>query len=316
MKRLIAIVLVVAGVVGGCSREEARPVRKTCAIVKETVRGIYRLETATMDGTAPRFVSLDVDGLSAPALEATFRAFKDPAAVHLWMPSEKSWILVEHASATNAVSLLLALDAFASDESCTVSLVDVLANYVGTLADVMPAFSSDLKGEVVPEWFVPKVFASFPWLSPQGLDGDILAEIQREVGERQRVRRIVLEGAMAARQVKEKGDEEAAVTLWGEAYRENPRDALLLERLEILERNAKGFLEVGKVLQAMKCYETMILVRPNDPVAVRAFGLCLKKLGREDMAKVILSRADELARSNTTDRASEVNSPEESARNP
>lgn len=305
MKNVAVILLLLACALAGCSREEARPVRKTCAIVKETVRGIYRLETATTDGAVPRFVSLDVEGLSAPALEATFRAFKNPAAVHLWMPSEKSWILVEHASTTNAVSLILALDALASDEACTVSFADVLANYVGTLADVLPAFSSDLKGEVVPEWFVPKAFASFPWLSPEGLDDDVLKEIQREVGERQRVRRIVLEGAMAARQVKEEGDEEGAVALWGAAYRENPRDALLLERLEILERNAKGFLEVGKVLQAMKCYETMILIRPNDPIAVRAFGLCLRKIGRDDMAKVILARAEALALSNATDRAHE-----------
>ena len=62
----------------------------------------------------------------------------------------------------------------------------------------------------------------------------------------------------------------------------------------MLNRNARGFLEVDKVLQAMKCYETIILINPNDAVAVGNFGLCLRKLGRLDMAKEVLARAKEL----------------------
>ena len=44
----------------------------------------------------------------------------------------------------------------------------------------------------------------------------------------------------------------------------------------------------------MKCYETIILINPNDAVAVGNFGLCLRKLGRLDMAKEVLARAKEL----------------------
>ena len=73
----------------------------------------------------------------------------------------------------------------------------------------------------------------------------------------------------------------------------NPRDLFVLERLDRLARNARGFLEVGKVLQAMKCYETMVLVRP-DSRNVRSFGLCLKKIGKLDLAEKVLARADEL----------------------
>ena len=71
----------------------------------------------------------------------------------------------------------------------------------------------------------------------------------------------------------------------------NPNDPLLLERIDNLNRNAKGFLAVGRLLQAMKCYETLVLIRPNDAVAVHNFGMCLKKLGKLDMAEQVLARA-------------------------
>ena len=70
-------------------------------------------------------------------------------------------------------------------------------------------------------------------------------------------------------------------------------DLFVLERLDRLARNARGFLEVGKVLQALKCYETMVLIRP-DAANVRAFGTCLKRIGKLDLAEKVLKRADEL----------------------
>ena len=69
----------------------------------------------------------------------------------------------------------------------------------------------------------------------------------------------------------------------------------LLERIDRLNRNAKGFLEVGKPLQAMKCYETVVLIRPNDPVAIHNFGACLMKIGKRDLAEKILEKAKKLA---------------------
>jgi tetratricopeptide (TPR) repeat protein len=69
----------------------------------------------------------------------------------------------------------------------------------------------------------------------------------------------------------------------------------LLERLDRLDRNAKGFMAVRKVLLAMKCYETMALIRPDDPVALHNFGMCLKKIGKLDLAEKVLERAKKLA---------------------
>ena len=46
----------------------------------------------------------------------------------------------------------------------------------------------------------------------------------------------------------------------------------------------------------MKCYETIILVNPKDAVAIHNFGLCLRKIGKSELAEKVLERARELAK--------------------
>ena len=295
IRRLIAV-LAVAFVVAGCSKnedKEASPIRETCPCVKEAVRGIYRVSHA-LAGATPTFTPVDVEGMSADTLRQKLLALPNPAATQLWIPSEKSWLLVELNTATPRIDLARAMEAVALDSSLSLSFADILANYVGTIDEVLPAFEANLEGDVVPEWFVSRELPSFAWLDAGQVDADIASEVTHRVAAKQETRRLVLRGAMAARRVEAKGDENAATELWAQAFKENPRDTLLNERLEILARNAKGFLEVGKVLPAMKCYETMIRINPNSAPAVRGFGLCLQKIGRLDVAKKVLARADEL----------------------
>lgn len=298
MIRLALAVLVAAVLAAGCSKEpeaeKPQEVRKTCAAVKAAVRGIFRLETAVGRDAKPRMESIDVDGMTAPELRDKFLSFTNAAASHLWMPGEKSWIVVEHQT-TNRVPLAAAMDAVAGDPACAVSFPEIFASYAGTLEEVLPAFSSKLEGEVVPEWFVTKDIPELKWLDVSGVDEDILKPTLQEIRSMQVVRRLVLEGNMSSRQASDKKGEEEATEKWSRAMRRNPNDPMLLERLDILAKNAKGFLEVGKVLQAMKCYETIILVNPKDAGAVRSFGECLGKIGRTDMAKEVLKRAEELA---------------------
>jgi Flp pilus assembly protein TadD len=47
---------------------------------------------------------------------------------------------------------------------------------------------------------------------------------------------------------------------------------------------------------AMKCYETMLNIRPGDAAAAYNFGMCLKKIGKLDLAERVLGRARELMR--------------------
>ena len=90
---------------------------------------------------------------------------------------------------------------------------------------------------------------------------------------------------------------EKAVECWTRAAKRNPNDPMLVERLERLSKNAEVFYRLGKFNQALKCYETLVVVRPNDPAAVSNFGICLQRLGREELANKVLSRAKQLSES-------------------
>lgn len=295
---LAALAVAFAFGVGGCSRESEAPppVRKTCAAVKAAVRAVYRIESAVADGAArPAFTPIDVMGMTADGLKKALSAFPDPASAHLWMPGEQSWVVVQHAPGAR-VSLAKALDAMADDADCTVTLPEAFASYAGTLEEVMPAFANELEGEAVPEWLVPEAVTAIGWFDLSGVDGDIAESVSQEIRSMRNVRREVLKGNMAARAATDRKGEAAACETWARAALRNPNDPLLLERIGRLESNARVFLEAGKVLQAMKCLETAILIQPKNAAAVHNFGLCLKRLGKKDLAEQVLRRAEALSR--------------------
>lgn len=287
VKRL-SLVLLSAAILFGCSKEPEK--RITCKAVKDSVRGIYRIENSVIGGDRPKMAPIDVAGLSAKELERKLKRFRPSA--HLWMPGEDSWLVVEH-TLSNKVSLAQAMDAVAEDGSLYLSLPDVFSSYVGTLEEVMPAFKSELKGEVLPEWFVSRALPPIGWLDFTGVDADILGPVLEKIEQVQNSRRMILEGNMLAAAAKDKKGELKATEKWAKAFEINPRDSMLLERIDNLERNARGFLSVGKLLQAMKCYETIILINPDNAAHIHNFGMCLKKLGRLDMAEKVLKRARE-----------------------
>lgn len=292
VRRIAAIAFAVFAVVG-CSKEPTRQVekRELSAPVREAVYRIGKLERASVSEHSAKVV--DVSGMSAADFRRELEAFagKD---VHVWMPGEKNWLLIGNLS-TNPVPLAKAMDAFAADTNCTMSVAEVFASYAGTREDILPAFKRKLKGEVVPEWFVTKDIPEIKWLDTSGVDEDILKTTLSGIRSAQVMRRELLRGNMLAAKATDKKSEEAATEVWAKVAIRSPNDPMLLERIERLNNNAKGFLSVGKVLQAMKCYETVVLIRPNDAAAVHNFGMCLMKIGKRDMAEKVLKRAEKLA---------------------
>ena len=258
--------------------------------VTNACRLIELLENPSGDPNAITSRVINVSGMSARDFRRELEAFPGDD-VHLWMPGRRHWLLVGRYG-TNLVSMAEAMDALAFDSDST-SLPELFANYVGHREDIMPAFYSNLKGEVMPEWFVTKEIPPPEWMECVGIDDDILDSVVAEIRSMQVVRRVALEGDMLAAAAKDKAGEEKAAETWARALLRNPHELFVLERLDRLARNARGFLEVGKFLQALKCYETMVLIRP-DAANVRAFGACLKRIGKLDLAEKILKRADEI----------------------
>ena len=292
VRRFAAIVLA-ALAVAGCSKEEPQSLakRELSAPVREALYRISKLERASISDHSAKVV--DVSGMSAAEFLRVLKDFpgKD---VHVWMPGEKDWLLIGNLS-TNAVPLAKAMEEFAADPKCMTSVAEVFASYAGTREEILPAFTSRLKGEVVPEWFVSKDVSEIKWLDTTGIDEDILKATLSEIRSAQVMRRELLKGNMLAAKATDKKGEEVATEVWAKVAIRSPNDPMLLERIDNLNRNARGFLEVGKVLQAMKCYETVVLIRPNDAVAVHNFGMCLKKIGKLDLAEKVLKRAEALA---------------------
>ena len=293
MKRIV-VVLVLAVIFAGCSKEAPQQTEKhpLDGPVKEAVYRISKLERTSVSDHSAKVI--DVSGMSAADFRRALEEFEGKD-VHVWMPGEKNWLLIGNLS-TNPVPLAKAMDAFAADTNCMMSVAEVFASYAGTREDILPAFKRKLEGEVVPEWFITKDIPEIKWLDTSDVDEDILKATLSEIRSAQVMRRELLRGNMLAAKATDKKGEEAATEVWAKVALRNPNDPMLLERIERLNRNAKGFLEVGKVLQAMKCYETVVLIRPNDPVAVHNFGTCLKKIGKLDLAKTVLERAKMLAK--------------------
>ena len=292
--RRIATFLLCAAFAAGCSKEDEVQVSKTppCEPVLAAMEAICRLDALSTqvgheigDGFTQQ--RLCVDGMSAKEFKRKLKEFpgKD---VHVWMPGEKHWLLTGSSNG-NKISLAKVMDTFAADTNITMSVAEVFASYAGTREDILPAFERKLKGEVVPEWFITKDIPEIRWLDDSDVDEDILKTAMSEIRSAQVMRRELLRGNMLAVKATDKKGEEAATEAWAKVALRSPNDPMLLERIENLNRNARGFLEVGKVLQAMKCYETIVLIRPNDPAAVHNFGTCLMKIGKRDMAEKVLS---------------------------
>lgn len=217
--------------------------------------------------------------------------------VRVWMAGEKQW-LVTGSKSKRATSLddLFGLfsgegafDALAAARCPAVH--HLFASYAGTREDIMPAFSQgDQNAEVRPEYFITKEIPPLDWIDAGDVDEDISRRFFAEARSMQVIRRLAIEGSMLA----EAGREKEAIDAWSRASKRNPRDLFILERLDRLDRNAKGFFEVRKILMAMKCYETMVLINPDNPAPLNNFGVCLQKIGRRDMAERVFKRVREL----------------------
>lgn len=243
---------------------------------------------------------LDVGELTVGDFKLRLESFA-LAEVHLWMPSESHWLLVGRRK-PRKVDLAAMLEVFARESAFedlakagAGTLPELFANYVGRREEVSPAFQdSDSEVVVRPEFFLTKEIPPLQWVTTENLDEDIGKALKAEMRSMQVVRREVVEGNVLSLTAKDKQGETAAVEKWNRAALRSPRDLFLLERLDRLDRNARGFLSLGKLLQAMKCYETMVLIKPTA-AAVHNFGMCLKKLGKQDMAEQVLKRAETLA---------------------
>ena len=254
--------------------------------VKAAAADIEALEFPSGRGEGEIAELVDVGEMDAAEFRRRLESFPGKC-VRLWMPGERHWLLVGRREA--ALPLAAALERFAADSGLG-SPVGAFASYAGSREEVMPAFEEKLDGKVVPQWFVTREVPRLDWIDFAGIDADIAAETRAEIRSMQVVRRLVLEGNIAAAKADDEKALDDAVDCWVRAAKRNPRDPMLLDRLDRLSRNGETFFRLGKFQQAMKCYETVIAVRPRDEEAIANFAACLRRIGRSDLADKVLEK--------------------------
>ena len=240
---------------------------------------------------------LAVRDMSAADFKTAVESFPCESA-HLWMPSAEEWVFVGRRS-PRKIKLDAMMDVFSREvafealaEAKATALSDVFASYVGNLSDVAGAFATtnNLSVTVRPEFFVTKDIPPLDWVSQGDVDEDIYKATLAEIRSMQVVRRLVIEGDIIAAE----GKADDATEVWARAMLRNPRDPMLLDRLDRLSRNAEALLAVGNVTAATKCYETMVVINPTDASAVLKYGMSLRRLGMKEMSDQVLKRAGEL----------------------
>ena len=240
---------------------------------------------------------LAVKGMSAAEFKAAIESFPCESA-HLWMQSVDEWMIVGR-RVPRKIKLDAMMDVFSREvafealaEAKATALSDVFASYVGNLSDAAGAFATtnDLSVVVRPEFFVTMDIPPLDWVSRGDTDEDIYKSTLAEIRSMQVVRRLVIEGDLIAAE----GKADEATETWARAMLRNPRDPMLLDRLDRLSRNASALLSIGNVTAAAKCYETMVVINPTDASAVLNYGICLRRLGKKEMSDQVLKRAGEL----------------------
>lgn len=239
---------------------------------------------------------LAVKDMSAADFKTAVESFPCEAA-HLWMPSAEEWVFVGRRS-HRKLKLDAMMDVFSREvafealaEAKATALSDVFASYVGNLDGLSGAFAStNLSVVVRPEFFVTKDIPPLDWVTRGDVDEDIYKATLAEIRSMQVVRRLVIEGDLLAAD----GKADDATEVWARAMLRNPRDPMLLDRLDKLSRNAEALLAVGNVAAAAKCYETMVVINPTDASAVLKYGMSLRRLGKKEMSDQVLKRAGEL----------------------
>ena len=239
---------------------------------------------------------LAVKDMSAADFKTAVESFPCKSA-HLWMPSVDEWVFVGRRS-PRKIKLDAMMDVFSREvafealaEAKATALSDVFASYVGNLAGLSGAFvSTNLSVTVRPEFFVTKDIPPLDWVTRGDVDEDIYKATLAEIRSMQVVRRLIIEGDLIAAE----GKADDATEVWARAMLRNPRDPMLLDRLDRLSRNAEALLAVGNVVAAVKCYETMVVINPTDASAILKYGMILRRLGKKEMSDQALKRAGEL----------------------
>jgi tetratricopeptide (TPR) repeat protein len=131
----------------------------------------------------------------------------------------------------------------------------------------------------------------FPkWIERGSADAAMFLDFEDRYETAQEARREALLGFDYA----DKGMATNAIACWAKAASVNPRDPILIELADALDKEARSYLAIGNVNGALRCYENRLEVFPGDVATVHNFGVCLKKAGHHKVAVRVFAKAVEM----------------------
>ena len=186
----------------------------------------------------------------------------------------------------------------------------LFACYVGDYGDIAPAFADvpaygrvrgfftsprvlfrpECRGALAPvdiSKFTPFDVRFPEWIRRGGADAKMFLDFEDGYEAVQEARREALIGFDYAN----KGMATNAIACWAKAASVNPRDPVLIELADALDKEARSYLAIGNVNGALQCYENRLAVFPKDVATVHNFGICLKKAGHHKTAVQVFARA-------------------------
>ena len=189
----------------------------------------------------------------------------------------------------------------------------LFACYVGDYADIAPAFADvPAHGPILDFFTAPRVLfrpsctgalasvnvarftpfdVKFPaWIGRGSSDANMFLDFEDGYEVVQEARREALLGFDYA----DRGMPTNAIACWAKAASVNPRDPILVELADSLDKEARSYLAIGNVNGALQCYEHRLEVFPKDVASVHNFAVCLKKAGLHEAAARVFARAVEL----------------------
>lgn len=219
--------------------------------------------------------------------------------VRLWMFSRSEWMLVGR-SGDGKVAMSDMLEFFSRDGMISIgaehsgcgSIQDVFASYAARREALMQVFdNAPGDAEVMPEHFLSEKIPPFDWIDTEGVDADIVDAISAAIYDRQHIRRVVVAAEVVSR---DRNNLDEAVEMWAGAMKRNPTDTMLHDRLYRMAVNAKVFRDLGRLVEAAYCYETMMAIRPGDRRIGEEYVAILMQLGKRELALEVSNRLNEL----------------------
>ena len=155
-----------------------------------------------------------------------------------------------------------------------------------SLADPVSGGVAAVRAASLMPYYIPPM----PWFMRGVAEPGVYAGTTNAIMSKQAARREFLVGFDDIG----KGISTNAIERWSVAAKVSPRDPVLRGLIDVIDLKGRQSLRIGNIGDAVKCYESLLLICPEDAALIHNYGICLKRGGHPELAAKVFARALEL----------------------